>query len=314
MAHSPFSKTSDDDALHFLATEGFLPLALADHETLLKAYSHLFAKAAEFFELGEDSTEKTDSKIPGEKCIMTIKTSSRCPNMIHEQVKNAWGFTGGFMNSIIKAIARTLDLEADVFSTFVEPCISLPQEKCTPTLLRMFRYDRPQGQHPTVNAHRHKDLGLLSLVVGHSPGLHVLQSTTNDWISIEEDIALPPGSKFRSGGFTATLLGGETLALLSRGRYKAGEHGVVCAPLESDRYRFSIVYTLRLAVAPVFTKNFESGIVGRFSLGEQIDGVSSADIFEKIKKSKWNVNIKPEIRKEQMERQRQQKMALDRHD
>jgi len=174
----------------------------------------------------------------------------------------------------------------------------------------MFRYDRPLGPDEKVNAESHKDLGLLSLVVGHSPGLQIRSATTNQWVAVEEDACLPPGVRTRSNGLTATLLSGMTLSYLTRNQYKAGVHGVVCAPKKDDPYRFSIVFALRPAVAPVFTDRFESITVGHFSPHEQVHGESSAGIFKQIKTKCWNINVKPEIREKQKEEQRKKRLAL----
>lgn len=308
---------ADTRSLHFLAKEGYLPLALADHPGMVEAYKSLFDQSSQFFALSEDNPRKTTykavsgpaaseegySKIPNEKSIMTVKWAGHCPEILQDEATVAWNLSGEFLNKIMQAIARTLELEPNVFETLVKPCITFPQDKKRPTLLRMFRYDRPKGSNPISNAERHKDLGLLSLVVGHSPGLHVLSPSSGLWLPIEEDICLPPGAKSRSGGLTATLLVGETLAFLTRGQYRSGVHGVVCAPPSTesgnDPYRYSIVYTLRPAVAPIFTSKFESGIVGQFPEEERAEGVSSMEIFGRIKKSHYNVNIAPEIREKQ---------------
>ena len=315
------SEPSDADALHFLATQGWLPLILKDHAGFVEAYSALLEAAQSFFALSEDSPLKTTyqassgalaseegySKIPGEKSILTIKIADRSPESLRERAQKAWDISGSFLSNVLEAIARTLELKPDVFAPFVESCKTLPKEKRTPTLLRMFRYDRPAGKEAKVNAERHKDLGLLSLVVGRTPGLHVLNSITGLWVPIEDDAVLPPNARMRSGGLTATLLSGETLAFLSRGQYKAGAHGVVCAPhlpdLENDPYRYSIVFTLRPAVAPIHTKNFESKVTGCFKEEEQADGESSAELFGRIRKSHYNVNAPPEIRERQRKRQ-----------
>lgn len=169
----------------------------------------------------------------------------------------------------------------------------------------MFRYDRPRGPGAKTNAEKHKDLGMLSLVVGHSPGLQALDANSDTWVSVEDDCNLPPGSRARSGGLSATLLTGETLAFLSRGTYKAGVHRVVCEPPAAegdDPYRFSIVFTLRAAPAPLFTREFESGVVGRFEVGERVEGESSKVLFERIMRSHWNVNAAPGVRDEQRRR------------
>ena len=125
---------------------------------------------------------------------------------------------------------------------------------------------------------------------------------TGTWEAIESDDFVPKDAKAESGGLTATLLTGETLSLLTRGQYKAGVHRVLCAPAKQTPYRFSIVFTLRPAVAPVYTKNFESAAVGRFMPQEQMNGQSSAVLFERIRSSHWNVNISKDIREDQQRR------------
>jgi len=316
---------SDDRALRFLAEEGYLPLVLADHPGMVQAYTNLFAQSHKYFDVPATSPQKTTyqavsgpaaseegySKIPGEKSILTTRTSNQCPEILHDQLKTAWDLTGQFMQNITTAIASTLNLDPNVFAPFVDPCAALTDTK-TPTQLRMFRYDRPSGTEPTVNAERHKDLGLLSLVIGHSPGLQVLDITANAWISIEESPAISPASTARSNGLTATLLCGETLAFLSRNNYKAGVHRVVCAPASAmnDPYRFSIVFTLRPAVAPLFMKNFESAITGAFEANERAEGESSSVLFEKIMRSHWNINAARDVRERQKEAQRLKHEAM----
>ena len=322
----PSTQDADTRSLHFLAREGYLPLALADHPGMIDAYKSLFAQSTQFFALPEDSPQKTTyqaisgpaaseegySKILKEKCIMTVKWKGHCPEILHDKAKTAWDLSGEFLNNVLQAIARTLDLNPNVFDSVVKPCLALPQDKRTPTLMRMFRYDRPPGPDPIVNAERHKDLGLLSLVVAHSPGLHVLSPSSDQWLPIEEDKCLPPNTRTRSEGLTATLLSGETLAFLTRGQYRAGFHGVMCAPSSpedlDDRFRYSIVYTLRAAEAPVYTKDYESAIVGQFSEKERMEGTSSKALFEQILRTHYNVNVSPEIREKQKLEQQKAKV------
>ena len=326
------TQDADTRSLHFLASEGYLPLALADHPGMVDAYNSLFAQTTQFFALLEESPQKTAyqavsgpaaseegySKIPNEKSIMTVKWKGHCPEILHDKAKAVWDLSGKFLNNITQAIARTLDLDPNVFDSLVTPCLVLPQDKRTPTLMRMFRYDRPPGPDPIVNAERHKDLGLLSLVVAHSPGLHVLSPSSNQWLPVEEDICLPPNTRSRSGGLTATLLVGETMAFLTRGRYRAGVHGVSCAPPSPENgenpFRYSIVYTLRPAEAPIYTKNFESAIVGPFAEKERMEGTSSKELFGQILKTHYNVNVSPEIReKQKLEQQKaKEKQAEER--
>lgn len=307
---------SDAAALSFLATNGYLPLLLADHDGMVQAYTNLFDSSTQFFSLPENSPPKTSyhaasgsaaseegySDLPGEKSIMTIKTRSRCPDILQQHAEVAWNLTGAFLQDIARKIASSLGLESEVFAPFVDPCVMLPREQRTPTLLRMFRYLRPREGDPKVNAERHKDLGLVSLVIGHSPGLEVLDPVTGLWEAIESEDFVPKEAQVRSGGLTATLLSGETMALLTRGRYTAGVHRVLCAPDRDNPYRFSIVFTLRPGLAPVYTKHFESDIVGQFAPEEQMDGQSSAELFERIRRSHWNVNVGKDLREEQRKR------------
>lgn len=307
---------SDTQALSFLATEGYLPLLLADHDGMVEAYTNLFSSSHHFFSIPEASPQKTAfraasgsaaseegySDLPGEKSIMTIKTKNRCPEILQQHAEVAWNVTGAFLQDITRKIATSLGLQVDVFAPFVDPCVVLPRGKRTPTLLRMFRYIRPPEGEATVNAERHKDIGLLSLVIGHSPGLEVLDTGTGIWEAVEGEDFVPEDAKVQSGGLTATLLTGETMALFSRGRYKAAIHRVLCAPDKANPYRFSIVFTLRPAVAPVYTKLFESEIVGKFAPEEQMDGQSSAELFRRIRSSHWNVNVMKDLREEQQKR------------
>ena len=59
------------------------------------------------------------------------------------------------------------------------------------------------------------------------------------------------------------------------------------------------MYTLRAAPAPLFTRDFESGVVGAFGPGERVEGESSAVMFERIMRTHWNVNAAPGVREEQ---------------
>ena len=317
-----FSSPVEDDALSFLATHGWLPLILSDHEGFVEAFDDLLKFSTEYFALDEEdsakqrfqaatgalASEEGYSKIPSEKSILTVKTATHCPSALLSSVRKAWKLAGTFLSQLSVEIAKTLDLNPDVFAPFIDPCKHLPEHEWTPTLLRMFRYDRPEGPEPTVNAERHKDLGLLSLVVGNSPGLHVLNTETGLWVPIEEDAVLPPYTRTSSGGLTATLLVGETLTFLSRRVFEAGVHGVVCAPPsledEGEQYRYSIVFTLRPAIAPLFTSNFESHVTGQFPEEVRSEGKSSDELFMTIKNSHYNVNAAPDIRVRQREMQK----------
>ena len=139
------AEDSDSQALHFLASEGYLPLLLADHDGMVEAYFNLFMSAQKFFDLPEDSPQKTAfraasgsaaseegySDLPGEKTIMTVKTFQRCPHILQQHAEAAWNLTGAFLYDITRQIASSLGLKLDVFAPYVEPCSLLPRERRT---------------------------------------------------------------------------------------------------------------------------------------------------------------------------------------
>jgi hypothetical protein len=167
---------------------------------------------------GALASEEGYSRIAGEKQILTCRSAPRSPESVRDGVARAWAATGKFMESTARDIARSLGLHAEAYDAFVSPCVYFPLDKNTPTLLRMFRYDRPAvGAEKRVVAEPHNDLGMLSLVVGHTPGLDVLEPPSLEnpqgrWISIEESDT-PVAA---AGGLTATLLSGQVLNFLTQ--------------------------------------------------------------------------------------------------
>lgn len=251
-----------------LASRGWVSLPMAAYPTMRDAYASLFTQASAFFSLPPDSPHKTlyaapDGiqasengffAIPNEKHIITLRCASRCPEPLREAAGIVWEETRLVMRSIIRGIEETLGLEAGAFEEVSEPG-SWDEDPGT-TLLRMFRYDRPEAGEPKKTvAEPHKDLGLITIVVGHSPGLDALDPSTppsGEWVSVEETGSEP--------SLTATLLTGQALLYLSQGRYRSGVHRVTVAPGEkNDPYRFSFVFALRPSKnAKLWTKRFES--------------------------------------------------------
>jgi isopenicillin N synthase-like dioxygenase len=143
----------------------------------------------------------------------------------------------------------------------------------------------------------HKDLGLLSLVVGDTPGLEVWDKNIQKWFQIERSYQGP----------AATLLVGRQLERLSNGRYAAGVHQVRAYPdlptqrtnTPSERnYRYSIVFVLR-AHSPVMvnTDNLTTPITGEFK--DPIRDVPAGQLFMEIKKAHFNINTNHEEREQQ---------------
>jgi len=207
-----------------------------------------------------------------------------------------------------------LDMQPTVLQRLTGPKIDMPSEEegNVATLLRMFRYHRPIRSSPSdpppaskVVAEPHKDLGVLSLVVGHTPGLECWDPDANSWVSCESG---------RPGKMTASLLVGQTLAKFTNWRYTAGRHRVFVHPLSSadsqhitaaggeieandssltsPSYRFSLVHALRAHLPlRVSSREFVTPITGAYAPSLEFSNASIAEIYKSISEAHWNVNI-----------------------
>jgi hypothetical protein len=79
-------------------------------------------------------------------------------------------------------------------------------------------------------------------------------------------------------------------------------HRVSVRPTTDSPFRFSLVFALRPARAPVHTALLESPQTGPFPPGAQLRGESMGVVFETIVKSHWNVNVHKELREQQRAR------------
>lgn len=148
----------------------------------------------------------------------------------------------------------------------------------------------------------HKDLGLLSLVMGDTPGLEVFDRHANGWFPIEKSYGRPAGS----------LLTGRQLQQLSNGRYIPGPHQVRSYPdppahvEESTEppartYRFSIVFVLRAhSPVPVNTDYLTTAITGEFK--KPLRNIIAGDLFRDIRNSHYNINTTIEQRNQQRQK------------
>jgi isopenicillin N synthase-like dioxygenase len=314
----PLLPTSSPIDLTLLASQGWISLPLEQYPSIRDAYSDLFNLSEQLFDLPDEHAEKTTyaapsgtqaseegySRIVGEKQILTCRSEPRSPELVRDGVRQAWKATGELMNKTMSDIAVSLGLAADAYSEFVEPCTTFHEEK-TPTLLRMFRYERPaEGQPLKVVAEPHRDLGMLSLVIGHTPGLDVWEPPSafypdGRWVGIEDPVDSSDGTSPSGRRLTATLLSGQVLSFLSQGRYKPGPHRVSVYPSSSTPYRFSLVFALRPFPAPVYTDKLETAQTGKFQGEMRMEGESMGRLFERIVKSHWNVNVSKDIRDDQ---------------
>jgi isopenicillin N synthase-like dioxygenase len=315
------------NSLALLASQGWLSIPLPpDLESL---YTTLFASSASFFDLPSSAPEKVNfaaptgknasdegfSDIPNEKQLITLRRLSGTPAPLRPAATAAWDATGQLFMQAIHDIAESLELpDLRVFDDMSSDALGLPESTRASSLLRLFRYTRPVTGGKKVVAEAHKDLGLLTLVVGQSPGLDV-RDAAGRWVSVEDT---PPGG---NGRLTATLLAGQTLTYLTRGLYASGSHRVSVLPPShtTDAYRHSLVFALRPAPhAPISTAAFEqSPLIGPFPpvrLALSADGKTSnfpecsmyaqtgGELFAAIARRCWNVNVAPEEREVQKRR------------
>lgn len=150
----------------------------------------------------------------------------------------------------------------------------------------------------------HKDLGLLSLVVGDTPGLEVWDMSNRGWFQIEKTYKRGEGS----------LLVGRQLERLSNGRYVAGGHCVRSYPSppqqtsnpstpdgEGKNYRYSIVFVLR-AHSPVLvnTDHLTTPVTGEHR--DPIRDVTARELFRGIQSKHFNINTGLDERNEQRQK------------
>jgi hypothetical protein len=155
----------------------------------------------------------------------------------------------------------------------------------------------------------HKDLGLLSLVIGSTPGLEVFDRRPNLWYSLERSYFTP----------AASLLVGRQLERLSNGRYFSGGHRVRSypepptqpqsntnpkqapvpkSPQEGKKYRYSIVFVLRAhSPIPVNTDELTTAITGEFE--KPIRDSTARELFRHIQAAHYNINTGLEERDKQ---------------
>ncbi|EJD04556.1 uncharacterized protein FOMMEDRAFT_167719 [Fomitiporia mediterranea MF3/22] len=289
-------------------------------------------------------SEEGYSRVEGEKCMIALRKSSTTPTEfeLREKAARAWAVSAGVMKDVIRAIEEALDVKNGALVRAIEKQLELPGEgeQNVATLMRMFRYDRPlpPSSEPPVSsdlntensttdtktsllsdtkshsgsrvvAEPHKDLGLLTIVIGHSPGLECWDTRQNGWVSCET-----------REGLNATILAGQMLAKFTNMRFVAGRHRVFVHPASSQvaaalehapedkaisnsSYRFSLVHALRGHLPLLVSSNdFETAITGAFPVPLQFLNVPILEIYKAICNAHWNVNISVEERRKQEQR------------
>jgi len=193
------------------------------------------------------ASEEGYSYIPGEKCLVTLRKVRTTPTEfgLRERAETAWKAGAEMMHAVLLEIEESLGMERGVLERTIGPQMELPEETHA-SLMRMFRYERPlpqddasrtntdsEGDDPQVIIHpdeifiptpsdqtspesrivseAHRDLGLLTIVVGHTPGLECWSPERNQWIACEE--TPQPYDENGKPRLTATLLTGQTLQI-----------------------------------------------------------------------------------------------------
>ena len=330
-------------------------------DDLYKAFSDLFSSSAQFFALSDEtkeryivhpppgrtmqSSEEGYSNIPGEKCMFTVRRMGTTPTEfdLREKAATAWSESATVMRDVLVAIEETLAMRPGTLVRLMGPKLEVPSEgeSSVATLLRMFRYERPRVEptestsdsaqgaevkapEPRVVSETHKDLGLLSLVVGHTPGLECWDPVAEQWVSCEEEDAPSDNINGGSPGVSArnlhaTLLVGHTLAKFTNYRYAAGRHRVFVHPMAADvpstttatsdttspetllaspYHRFSLVHALRAHLPlHVSSDEFTTAVTGLYHPNVRFSNVSVWQVYKAISGAHWNVNISVEERK-----------------
>ncbi|KIY00813.1 uncharacterized protein Z520_03479 [Fonsecaea multimorphosa CBS 102226] len=301
---------SKEQLLH-LARQGWLSLPLP--ETLSSTVTDLFESSARFFDLPDQ--EKADlypSKagtefgfytVPNEKDYITFRcrihstdkesrvSSPRLPLLrtLEDNAARAWQEGALLLWRILCDITRWSDLDLSIWNDILDGCRTMPEseEEMGYTLLRLFRYLPATGF-----AERHTDLGLLTICIGDSGGLEVLDrfKSTN-----EKPLWIDSGAKPQ----TATILVGQTLKALSNGMLSPGVHRVV----ENPNGRNSAVFALR----------HSSKHDVNFSLFGGQGLVSASDLWKSIQVGKVNINSIKERRDAQRVKFAAERLAAQDH-
>lgn len=269
-----------------LAQQGWLCLGLP--EALSKHVADLFETSPEFFELPQSEkltlypsrhgTEFGYYHVQGEKEYVTfrchiyptsISTGESCLSLaprLEGNAAKAWRDAALVLFRILCDIARASDLDISVWTDILDGTLTMPdsEDQMTYTLMRLFHYFPLTGC-----ADEHTDLGLLTLCIGDSEGLQVL-----------DQLHLVDGNRIwidpACGTRTATILVGQTLRALANRTLNAGVHRVVGNP----NGRKSVVFALRHSSK----HNVDFGLFGGQGQADP------RDVWKMINVGKVNIN------------------------
>lgn len=285
-----------------LADQGWSTVTFDQENDTYQSLQRLFEASRAFFDqpisekekfLSKLGSEEGWSRIPGEKEFITLRQIGFTPDVLKESATAAWANVGKLLNDYLARIAESLELPPEVFTEFSEPCTKLDVERRA-TMIRLFRYE---NHEPKVVAEPHNDLGLLSLVIGDTPGLECWNKYTRSFYPIEKDYTTP----------AASVLVGRQLQRFSNNRYLPGGHQVRSYEDAGNRtYRYSIVFVLRAHWPVVIdTDKMTSRITGAHEV--PIKGQTAQELFAKIRSAHYNINTNIKERDEQRQRLKEAK-------
>ncbi|TVY22356.1 hypothetical protein LHYA1_G008648 [Lachnellula hyalina] len=202
-----------------------------EKDALYGSAQALFQASKSFFDLPtaqkhafktKEGSEEGWSFVEGEKEFITLRSLDNTPPELLEAARTFWAVAGDLLNDQLGRVAESLELPAEALDVYSKPCSRLSMEK-TATMLRLFRYEGFEQNQPKTVAEPHRDLGLLSLVIGDKPGLEVWDRHAQSWFPIEKSFESPAGS----------ILAGRQLERLTNSRYRSGGHLVRSYPSSS---------------------------------------------------------------------------------
>lgn len=285
-----------------LADQGWSTVTFDEENDIYQSLLRLFDASRAFFDepieekekyLSKLGSEEGWSRIPGEKEFITLRQLGFTPEVLKGPASEAWENVGSLLNGYLERIAESLELPPEAFTPFSEPCTKLDGVRRA-TMLRLFRYE---NHEPKVVAEPHNDLGLLSLVIGDTPGLECWNKYQRSFFPIERTYTRP----------AASVLVGRQLQRFSNNRYIPGGHQVRSYEDVGDRkYRFSIVFVLRAHwPAVVDTDKMTSRITGPHEV--PIKGETAEEMFAKIRRAHYNINTNIKERDDQKQKLRDAK-------
>ena len=210
--------------------------------------------------------------VPEEKEYVTFKYRSNLESMFENSVGDAWEKGTRLLHRILCDLASFHGYDPRVWDPFVKDTFSLPRDESsmtdTDTFMRVFQY------YPGGVAEQHTDLGLLTLCVGTDSCLEVVEHRpdASHWIAPQHCLVLV----------------GRMASILLDKKVRPGRHRVVSSP----QGRKSCVLALR--PCPTAQMNMHT------SDGQET--ISAREWYAKTSATRYNINAKKDLRKEQRQK------------